>query len=204
MGHTDADAHTTETSLAYARKLMLTSENEPKTPTVTHLFNGMPAIHHRSPGPAAACLRSAVRGEAIVELIADTLHVDPYMVAAVFELVGADNVALVTDSMAAAGLEDGTYQLGPAEVDVNGAAATLRSSGVLAGGTGFMQDLVRGCVAAGVPFGDAVRSATVVPARVCGLSHRVGRLAPGREADAVVLDRDLQVAGVLRRGAWIA
>lgn len=204
VGHTDADAGTTEAALTDARKRMLAAESGPKVPTVTHLFNAMPAIHHRSPGPAAACLRSAVRGEAIVELIADTLHVDPYMVAAVFELVGADNVALVTDSMAAAGLADGTYQLGPAEVDVSGAAATLRSSGVLAGGTGFMQDLVRGAVLAGVPFGDAIRSATVVPARICALSHRIGRLAEGWEADAVVLDRELHVARVLRCGTWIA
>lgn len=204
VGHTDADAPTTEAALTYARKLLLATDDGTAVPTVTHLFNGMPTIHHRSPGPAAACLRSAARGEAIVELIADTMHVDPYMVASVFELVGADNVALVTDSMAAAGLDDGTYQLGPAEVEVTGAAATLSDSGVIAGGTAFMQDVVRESVLAGVPFGDAIRSATVVPARISGLSARVGRLAPGLDADAVVLDGNLAVKRVLRQGAWIA
>lgn len=204
VGHTDADAPTTEAALTYARKLLLATGGGTAVPTVTHLFNGMPTIHHRSPGPAAACLRSAARGEAIVELIADTMHVDPYMVASVFELVGADNVALVTDSMAAAGLDDGTYQLGPAEVEVTGAAATLSTSGVIAGGTAFMQDVVRESVLAGVPFGDAIRSATVVPARISGLSARVGRLASGLNADAVVLDRNLAVKRVLRQGEWIA
>ena len=204
VGHTDADARTTEASLTAARHLMLAAGGAAKIPTVTHLFNGMPPIHHRSPGPAAACLRSAARGEAIVELIADSTHIDPYMVATVFELVGADNVALVTDSMAAAGLKDGTYRLGPAEVQVNGAAATLSTSGAIAGGTAFMHDVVRESVLAGVPLGDAIRSATVVPARICGVSKRVGSLAPGLDADAVVLDQDLRVARVLRRGIWIA
>lgn len=204
IGHTDADALTTEASLAYARERMILSGHSPAVPTVTHLFNGMPTIHHRSPGPAAACLRAAARGEAIVELIADTLHVDPYMVESVFELVGADNVALVTDSMAAAGLDDGTYQLGPAKVQVSNAAATLSTSGALAGGTAFMRDVVRNSVQAGVPFDDAIRSATLVPARICGLSGQVGSLAPGLIADAVVLDRALHVVRVLRRGTWIA
>lgn len=203
VGHTDADARTTQAALTYARELMLAAGASTAVPTVTHLFNGMPSIHHRSPGPAAACLRSAARGAAIVELIADAMHVDPYMVASVFDLIGADNIALVTDSMAAAGLDDGTYQLGPAEVRVDGAAATLNTSGVIAGGTAFMQDVVRESVSAGVSFGDAIRSATVVPARICGLSGQVGRLGQGLHADAVVLDQDLHVTRVLRQGVWI-
>ncbi|MCH8571631.1 amidohydrolase family protein [Nesterenkonia sp. AY15] len=204
IGHTDADASTTEASLAHARQGMAASRGIGTLPTVTHLFNGMPTIHHRSPGPAMACLRAAARGEAVIELIADTLHLDPYTVESVFELVGADNIALVTDSMAAAGLDDGTYRLGPATVHVNDAAATLSSSSAIAGGTAFMRDIFRNTVRAGVPFDHALRSATVVPAHTHGLSERVGRLASGLHADAVILNDDLNVARVLRRGTWIA
>ncbi|MFB0833432.1 N-acetylglucosamine-6-phosphate deacetylase [Arthrobacter halodurans] len=206
IGHTDADAPTTEMALATARDLLRSGpgRNRDLLPTVTHLFNAMPAIHHRNPGPALASLRLAARGEAIVELIADGTHVDPYMVAAVFELVGADNIALVTDSMAAAGLPDGTYRLGPAEVRVTGAEATLKTTGAIAGGTATMVRVLKEAVEAGVRFGDALRSATVVPARVLGLTGHVGRLAPGLDADAVVLGSDLQVARVMRKGTWIA
>ncbi|HCN22134.1 MAG TPA: N-acetylglucosamine-6-phosphate deacetylase, partial [Arthrobacter bacterium] len=94
-------------------------------PTVTHLFNGMPPLHHRSPGPVAACLRLAGAGTIAVELIADGAHLDPETVRMVFELVGAENVVLVTDSMAATGLPDGDYELGPAAVSVSGAVARL-------------------------------------------------------------------------------
>lgn len=204
IGHSDADAFTTQSSLAYALRRMSAVSDGAAVPTVTHLFNGMPTIHHRSPGPAMACLRAAAKGEAVIELIADTLHLDPYTVGSVFELVGANNIMLVTDSMAAAGLDDGTYQLGPATVHVSKAAATLGSSGAIAGGTAFMRDIFRNTVKAGVPFDQAIRSATVVPARTHGLSDQVGRLAVGLNADAVVLDRDLHVAGVLRRGTWLA
>ena len=93
-----------------------------RRPTVTHLFNGMPPLHHRGPGPAAAC-RPGGHGAVAVELIGDGVHLDPETVRMVFGLVGADNVALVTDSMAATGLPDGDYELGP-----------LRSGGPQGGG----------------------------------------------------------------------
>ncbi|WP_104167688.1 N-acetylglucosamine-6-phosphate deacetylase [Arthrobacter sp. SX1312] len=203
LGHTNADAPTTETSLAHARRRMAATATPAAVPTVTHLFNGMPTIHHRSPGPVMACLRAAARGEAVIELIADTLHLDPYTVESVFELVGPDNITLVTDSMAAAGLDDGTYKLGPATVHVTEAAATLSSSNAIAGGTAFMQDIFRNTVQAGVPFDHAIRSATVIPARTHGLSKYIGRLAAGLNADAVVLSSDLRVTRVLRQGTWI-
>lgn len=204
IGHTDADAVTAEESLRLARRLLRADDDGGgPVPTVTHLFNAMPAIHHRVPGPALACLRLAARGEAIVELIADGTHVDPYMVAAVFELAGATNVALVSDSMAAAGLDDGTYRLGSSEVSVEDGEATLTTTGAIAGGTATMADVLRKAVQAGVDFGDALLAATEVPARILGLSGQIGRLAPGRDADAVVLDGDLTVVDVMRKGVWL-
>lgn len=122
LGHTDADAPTTTASLDLAREELASAgvDGFTERPTVTHLFNGMPSLHHRAPGPVAACLELAAAGKIIVELVADGVHLDPVTVRTVFNLVGAESIALVTDSMAATGLADGDYTLGPADVTVSG------------------------------------------------------------------------------------
>ncbi|GAA1343267.1 amidohydrolase family protein [Arthrobacter roseus] len=205
LGHTDADAVTAAKSLAHVRGLLAShpQENRRAVPTITHLFNGMPPIHHRAPGAALACLRDAAKGQAIVELIADGNHVDAFMITTTFELAGAENIALITDSMAAAGLDDGIHRLGSSEVRVSDGQATLTSTGAIAGGTATMADVLRTTLAAGVPFADAVRSATVVPAGILGLSHRVGSLCAGMDADVVVLNDQHTVSAVMRKGSWI-
>ena len=201
LGHTDADARTTAASLAGAAELLAASGlGTVSRPTVTHLFNGMPPLHHRSPGPVAACLRLAGAGTIAVELIADGAHLDPETVRTVFELVGAENVVLVTDSMAATGLPDGDYELGPAAVSVSGAVARLRSNGTLAGGTATLLDVVRRTVDAGVAPATAVQSATAVPAAIIGQEQEIGSLRAGLRADVVVVDRNFRRVLVLRAG----
>jgi len=201
LGHTDADARTTAASLAGAAELLAASGlGTVSRPTVTHLFNGMPPLHHRSPGPVAACLRLAGAGTIAVELIADGAHLDPETVRMVFELVGAENVVLVTDSMAATGLPDGDYELGPAAVSVSGAVARLRSNGTLAGGTATLLDVVRRTVDAGVAPATAVQSATAVPAAIIGQEQEIGSLRAGLRADVVVVDRNFRRVLVLRAG----
>ncbi|WP_423181732.1 N-acetylglucosamine-6-phosphate deacetylase [Arthrobacter sp. NyZ413] len=206
LGHTDCDDATAATSLAAAREGLESAgfDGVSSLPTVTHLFNGMPPMHHRAPGPVAACLRTAQEGKAVLELIADGTHLDPRMVATVFQLVGASNIVLVTDSMAAAGLSDGNYMLGPSPVTVTNGVATLDSTGSIAGGTATMLDVVRHTVRAGVGLADAVSSATAVPAAVLGLSDELGGLRRGLRADLVVVDKELRLAAVLRNGDWIA
>lgn len=217
LGHTDADAQTTADSLAgaveslRARAGALNAANSgasgPGTgrrPTVTHLFNGMPPLHHRSPGPVAACLRLAAQGTVAVELIGDGVHLDPATVRMVFELVGAGNVALVTDSMAATGLPDGDYALGPAAVVVRDGVAALKSNGALAGGTATLLEVVRRTIAAGVSPADAVKSATLVPARILGLEAEIGSLKAGMRADIVAVDGDFGLVAVLRGGQPLA
>ncbi|WP_115789325.1 N-acetylglucosamine-6-phosphate deacetylase [Arthrobacter silvisoli] len=205
LGHTDCDDATASASLAAAREGLASAgfDGVSSLPTVTHLFNGMPPLHHRSPGPVAACLRAAQAGKAVVELIADGTHLAPATVATVFQLVGAANIALVTDSMAAAGLSDGNYMLGPSPVTVSGGVATLDANGSIAGGTATMLDVVRRTVASGVGLADAVFSATAVPAAVLGLSDEVGGLRRGLRADLVVVGKDLDLAAVLRQGNWL-
>ncbi|GAB3265674.1 N-acetylglucosamine-6-phosphate deacetylase [Arthrobacter pigmenti] len=210
MGHTDCDADTAAASLNMAEKALASAPSSPpstsgghrRRPTATHLFNGMPPAHHRSPGPVPVCLRAAKAGRAVVELIADNVHLAPQTVLSVFELAGAANVALVSDSMAAAGLSDGQYSLGPSQVTVRDGVATL-DTGSIAGGTATLLQVLQRTVEAGVPLADAVTAATEVPATVIGCGHDVGLLQPGYRADAVVVSADWQLRGVLRHGQWL-
>ncbi|WP_346959174.1 amidohydrolase family protein [uncultured Arthrobacter sp.] len=209
LGHTDCDDATAEAALGSAGEALRAGARQAGVPTrgtrptVTHLFNGMPPLHHRAPGPVTACLRSAAAGAAVLELIADGTHLDPAVVATVFQLAGAANIALVTDSMAAAGLPDGAYALGSSAVTVTAGVARLDDGGALAGGTATMLDVVRHSVAAGVPLTDAVLSATVVPAAVLGLGAELGSLRRGFRADAVVVNSGLDLFRVMRSGEWL-
>ena len=223
LGHTDADARTAAASLAGAAESLqarsLRAAPAPggpvpapagppgttgRRPTVTHLFNAMPPLHHRNPGPVAACLRLAAAGTVAVELIGDGVHLDPETVGMVFDLVGADNVVLVTDSMAATGLPDGDYELGRSAVAVRGGVASLTSTGALAGGTATLLEVVRRTIAAGVAPADAVKAATLVPAGILGLEDGTGRLMAGRRADVVTVDADFELVAVLRGGHLLA
>ena len=208
LGHTDAGAPLTAASLTEAAGLLAPrragQESGPGArPTVTHLFNGMPPLHHRSPGPVAACLRLARAGTVAVELIGDGVHLDPETVRMVFDLVGADNVVLVTDSMAATGLPDGDYELGPSAVVVRDGVATLRSNGALAGGTATLLEVVRKTIEAGVSPADAVKAATAVPAQLLGLAAEIGSLRVGMRADVLAVDRGFGLVTVLRAGRML-
>jgi N-acetylglucosamine-6-phosphate deacetylase len=206
LGHTAADHATAEGFLACAAAALDVAchPDRGKRPTVTHLFNAMPPLHHRSPGPVSASLSAARAGKAAVELIADGVHLAPETVKLVFDLVGPQNIALVTDSMAATGLADGQYRLGSLSVTVAGGVARVDATGAIAGGTSTLLDVVRSCVAAGVPLRDAVTSASAVPASLLGLSAHVGDLRPGMQADVVVLGQDLSLARVMRGGEWVS
>ncbi|GGB78381.1 hypothetical protein N798_03085 [Knoellia flava TL1] len=165
VGHTDASAD------VVSRTLVEIADACGRPPLVTHLFNGMPAFHHRSGGPVAAALASAARGDCIVELIADGVHVAPEVVRMVFETVGPERVALVSDAMAATGLGDGAYTIGTLDVEVAGGVARLADGGSgrgsIAGSTSTLADCVRWAVeVAGVPEADVLTAATTTPASV--------------------------------------
>lgn len=203
IGHTDASAELVEQALATAWSALARPGTRSTRPTATHLFNGMRPLHHRDPGPVAACLAAAARGRAVLELVADGVHLAPATVRAVFDLVGPGAVALVTDAMAAAGMPDGSYDLGPVRVRVAGGVARLAEGDAIAGGTAHLLDVVRSVVGAGVPLADAVIAASTTPAQVLGRTD-VGALVAGRRADVVVVDGGLRPRRVLRGGAWVA
>jgi N-acetylglucosamine-6-phosphate deacetylase len=191
FGHTDASAAMTRAAIARVGGRRLGA---------THLFNGMPPLHSRAPGPVAACLAAAARGAMVVELIGDGVHLADETVAMVFDLVGAGQIALTTDAMAAAGMPDGRYHLGTMQVRVDDGVARI-PDGPIAGGTACLVDVVRATVRdAGVRLQDAVLAATRTPARLLGLDGEVGSLAPGHRADVLVTDADLRPQQVLRAG----
>ncbi|WP_372699501.1 N-acetylglucosamine-6-phosphate deacetylase [Arthrobacter sp. JSM 101049] len=202
VGHTDADAETVTASIEVAVEELSSAgfDGYTERATVTHLFNGMPPLHHRSPGPVAACLQAAAQGQAVLEIIADGVHVDPATVRMLFALLGPEAIVLVTDSMAATGLADGEYALGPQQVVVSDGAARLADGGSLAGGIATLLDVVRHTVESGVPLEQAVLSATSVPAELVGLADEVGALRVGFSADALVVDRHLRLVSVFRDG----
>jgi N-acetylglucosamine-6-phosphate deacetylase len=207
IGHTDASAEQAEAAIARAVELLRADPFAAgRRPTATHLFNGMRPLHHRDPGPVAACLAAAARGELLVELVADGTHLADATVRTVFDLVGPDAILLVTDAMAAAGLGDGDYRLGPMDVRVADGVARIvepdGSAGSIAGGVAHLLDVVRCTVRAGVPLVDAVRAASRTPADALGFRD-LGRLVAGHRADLVVVDDDLRPRRVMRLGAWL-
>jgi N-acetylglucosamine-6-phosphate deacetylase len=169
----------------------------------THLFNAMRPIDRREPGPIVALLEEP---RVTVELIADGVHVDPAIYRHVTHSAGPDRVSLVTDAMAATGMADGVYRLGPLAVDVVEGVARVSGTDTIAGSTATMDRVFRFAVTHSRLARDdalelAVRQASLNPARALGLP--CDGLAPGVAADLVVLDSELAVAGVVRQGCWV-
>ena len=210
IGHTDADAACTRRAIDAGATL------------ATHLFNAMPPLHHRRPGPVIALMHDP---RVTLELVADGTHLDPGLARWVVASAGAQRVALVTDAMAAAGQGDGDYRLGGLDVAVRSGVARLRGAtggiGAIAGSTATMDGLFRSWLLGGAGDGDgddpnstaeppsdarwieAVRVTATTPARAVGWVDS-GDLATGMRADLVVLDAAVRVQRVMRGGAWVA
>ncbi|MEV3997329.1 N-acetylglucosamine-6-phosphate deacetylase [Streptomyces halstedii] len=189
VGHTDATYEQTVAAI------------EAGATVATHLFNAMPALGHRAPGPIAALLEDE---RVTVELINDGTHLHPAALELAYHHAGAGRVALITDAMDAAGSADGDYLLGPLGVVVKDGVARLVDGGSIAGSTLTLDTAFRRAVTVDkIPVEDVVRSISANPARLLGLDDRVGSLEPGKDADLVVLDEDFTLKGVMRRGAWI-
>jgi N-acetylglucosamine-6-phosphate deacetylase len=162
----------------------------------THTFNAMRPLDHRDPGIIAEVLTD---DRLTADLIADGIHVAPAMVKLFLLAKGPERAVLITDAMSAAGMPDGRYQLGPIEVDVKDGKATAGES--LAGSVLTMDRAVRNVTQfAGWSLRDAVRAATLNPARAVGMAASRGILAPGAEADFVVLSAKGEVLKTVVRG----
>lgn len=165
---------------------------------VTHLCNAMPPLHHRNPGVIGA----AADVGAYVELICDGVHLHPAMVRILFQLFGDEKICLISDSMRATGLGDGTYTLGGQDVFVKGSVATLKD-GTIAGSVANLMDCLRIAVCEmGISPEAAVRCATENPARAIGVFDSCGSISVGKRADLVRLDSDLRVTGIWIGGEY--
>ena len=165
---------------------------------MTHLYNAMPGITHREPGPIIAALEEGAE----VELITDNVHIHPAMVRFTFNTFGDDHVILIADSMMACGLPDGEYSLGGQAVTVRGPRATLTEQpGTIAGSATCLFDCMKRAVQEmGVPLESAVRAATLNPARSIGVDADYGSLEAGRWGNVVLVDDQLNIQTVVRHG----
>ncbi|MFC9704178.1 N-acetylglucosamine-6-phosphate deacetylase [Streptomyces sp. NPDC056943] len=189
IGHTDASYEQTVEAI------------DAGATVATHLYNAMPALGHRAPGPIAALLEDE---RITVELINDGTHLHPAALELAFHHAGADRVALITDAMDAAGFGDGRYMLGPLEVEVKDSVARLVEGGSIAGSTLTLdRAFKRAATIDGLPVESVVQAISANPARLLGVYDRVGSLEPGKDADIVVLDADFTLKGVMRKGVWI-
>jgi N-acetylglucosamine-6-phosphate deacetylase len=189
IGHTDAGFDLTREAFDRGARLL------------THVFNAMPGIHHRAPGPIIAAFED---DRVTIELILDGLHVHPDVAALVFRSAPG-RVALITDAMAAAASADGDYRLGSLNVSVRDGLAVLSGTSTIAGST-LTQDVALRCAinSAEVSPRDAITALTTTPATAIGYGERFGYLAPGFAADAVLLDHDWMVTGVWADGVKLA
>lgn len=180
LGHSSADYDTSKAVL------------EAGANHVTHLFNAMMPLGHRAPGLIGA---AAEDEKCMAEIISDGIHVHGSMVRAAFKLFPG-RMVLISDSMRATGLENGTYDLGGQQVTVNGKLATL-ADGTIAGSATNLYDCMRKAVSFGIPMEEAIAAATMNPAKSIGIYDMVGSLTPGKRADVILADEKLNLVQVL-------
>ncbi len=181
LGHSGADYDTAVSAARAGAKCL------------THTFNAMPGLHHRNP----SLIGAAADSDMYVQVICDGKHIHPAVVRILYKLFGADRMILISDSMRATGLSDGTYEFGGQEITViNGTART--PDGALAGSTSTLFDCVKCAINFGIPEADAFRMASETPAKLLGLS--CGRIIDGCDCDFIVLDDNNNLDTVVING----
>ncbi|MBR2894571.1 MAG: N-acetylglucosamine-6-phosphate deacetylase [Oscillospiraceae bacterium] len=182
LGHTTADYDTAVAGFAAGAT------------HATHLYNGMPAFHHRETGVIGAAFDCG----ASAELICDGLHIHPSAIRVSAALFG-DRLNLVSDSLRCAGMPDGDYELGGQPITLSGGVARLTGTNTLAGSSISMLDALRNVVRFGLSLPEAVYAATTAPAQAVRLDD-IGSIQVGKCADFVVLDKDLNLKAVFVDG----
>lgn len=162
---------------------------------LTHLFNAMSGIHHRSPGPIGA---ASERENVTAELICDGIHVHPSAVRMAFRLFPG-RICLISDALRCCGMADGTYSLGGQKILLSGGVARL-TGGTIAGSAADLYQCMRRAVSFGIPREQAVWAATALPAWVIGRESETGAIADGRAADFVICGGELEPRAVYLGG----
>ena len=156
----------------------------------THLFNAMPAIHHRAPGPLVAIFQTK---HVSAQLIADGVHIHPAVLKLTFEMLGANRIVPITDGMQAIGLGDGKFIYNGIEYESKEGTARYEDGTLIGTALGLSQFIERFAAFTGCPFDVAIKTVTQNPARLLGLESKKGAIAPGNDADLVLLDHDRSV-----------
>ncbi len=176
---------------------------------ITHIYSGCSLVHRKNGYRFGGVVEAGLLEDAFtVQVIADGRHLPPELLRLIYKCKGAVRISLVTDALFAAGSEipDGTMlrQANGMETVLEDGVMKLPDRHAFAGSVATMDRLVRNMVQlAGVPLWDAVTMACATPARVAGLAAHKGALAPGYDADLVLLDDSLQVKAVMSRGRWV-
>ncbi|MCI1955985.1 MAG: N-acetylglucosamine-6-phosphate deacetylase [Oscillospiraceae bacterium] len=165
---------------------------------VTHLFNAMNGLHHRRPGAVGAVFDDR---KVKAEIICDGFHIHPAVLRTAFRILGEDRTVVVSDSMRAAGMPDGVSELGGQKVFAKSGEARLEN-GTIAGSTTNIRQEVKNLIQFGIPLRQAVKSATINPAKEIGAEKEIGSIQTGKLADLVVLDPDWKIVSVVKSGKW--
>ncbi len=165
---------------------------------LTHMFNAMPGIHHRNPGPICA---AAEREDIVAELICDGLHIHESVIRLAFKLLPG-RICIISDSLRCCGMPDGEYMLGGQQVYLKDNVARL-IDGTIAGSATNLFDCMKNVIRFGIDTKDAINAATLVPAHELGCDDVVGSIEEGKMADFVVCDKDLNLSKVYINGLAI-
>jgi N-acetylglucosamine-6-phosphate deacetylase len=157
---------------------------------VTHLFNAMPSLHHREPGPLVAIFHTS---HVTAQLIADGVHIHPAVVKLAFDAMGLDRLIPITDGLQAMGLPDGRYVYNGFEYESHRGTARYKDGTLVGTALGMNRLLERFAKFTGCSRAEAVSAVTANPARLLGIDDRKGPLAVGKDADIVLLDEDFGV-----------
>ena len=183
IGHTDA----TYEQVLHAVEIGATQ--------ATHLFNAMSPLNHRNLGTVGGILFSHAKPE----LICDFFHVHKDVIKMVYDIKGADNINMITDSELGTGFDDGEYEVNGRKIIIKD-RKTYTEDGTIAGGTSCLIDGVKNLVSIGIPLEDACKMASKNPAQSVGIYDKVGSIAEGKTADIVILDKELNIKNVILRG----
>ncbi|MEI8605188.1 MAG: N-acetylglucosamine-6-phosphate deacetylase [Pseudoalteromonas rhizosphaerae] len=185
LGHCDANYEQTQSALEHGAC------------GGVHVFNGMRGIHHRDPGCAGAVL---MNDDALVEVIADGVHLHPTILKLIYKLKGPQKIALISDCINAGGLNDGEYKLGKMDVVVQQGVART-ASGSLAGSTLTLEQAVKNMHQLGsVELREAINMASIVPAQFLNIASQVGSLAEGKHANFAILNSDFSIQATYVKG----
>lgn len=182
LGHTDADYETASSAFSSGAKCL------------THTFNAMPPFHHRNPSVIGA----AIDNDGYAQVISDGLHLHRSVVIALYRIFGADRMVLISDSMRATGMCDGTYEFGGQEITVkDGVARTI--DGAIAGSTTNLFDCVKRAIEFGIPKADAFKMASTTPLALIGVQNK-GKIEIGYDADIIAVDKNLNLVLSMSKG----